>query len=101
MLYKQPASSLDSRLQESGANLRDVRSGARVLDILEFFLVHGGPAREVDIRMALHLPKSSTNDLLKTLLVRGLLTFNSKARINFPSFCLVKFGSWLSNFYFG
>ena len=33
----------------SGANLRGARSGARVLDIMDFFLVHGGPAREVDI----------------------------------------------------
>ena len=78
-----------------------VKSCARVMDVLEFFYERGAPAREVDIRTALNLAKSSTNDLLKTLLLRGYLTLDPATRTYFPSFRLVKFGGWLSNFYFG
>lgn len=78
-----------------------VKSCARVIDVLEFFYERGAPAREVDIRTALNLAKSSTNDLLKTLLQRGYLTLDPATRTYFPSFRLAKFGGWLSNFYFG
>lgn len=78
-----------------------VKSCARVIDVLEFFHARGAPAREVDIRAALNLAKSSANDLLKTLLQRGYLTLDPVTRTYFPSFRLAKFGSWLSSFYFG
>lgn len=78
-----------------------VKSCARVIDVLEFFHERGAPAREVDIRSALNLAKSSANDLLKTLLQRGYLTLDAPTRTYFPSFRLAKFGNWLSGFYFG
>jgi DNA-binding IclR family transcriptional regulator len=78
-----------------------VKSCARMIDVLEYFHERARPAREVDIRAALRLPKSSANDLLKTLLQRGYLTLDPATRTYFPSFRLAKFGSWLSNFYFG
>jgi DNA-binding IclR family transcriptional regulator len=78
-----------------------VKSCARVIDVLEFFHERAAPAREVDIRAALNLAKSSANDLLKTLLQRGYVTLDPATRTYFPSFRLAKFGGWLSNFYFG
>jgi DNA-binding IclR family transcriptional regulator len=78
-----------------------VKSGARVLEILEFFQERNAPAREVDVRTTLQLPKSSTNELLKTLTAQGFLAFDSQSKTYFPSYRLVKYGHWLSKFYYG
>lgn len=87
--------SVDARKTDS------VKSAARVLDIFEFFYHFRQPARGVDVATFLELPKSSTNVLLKTLVDSGYLTFNPKAKTYFLSFRLVRFGNWLSSFYFG
>jgi DNA-binding IclR family transcriptional regulator len=78
-----------------------VKSAARVLEIFEFFYRCRRPARAVEISEFLDLPKSSTNGLLKTLVETGYVTFNKAAKTYFPSFRIVRFGSWLSSFYFG
>jgi DNA-binding IclR family transcriptional regulator len=78
-----------------------VKSAARVLDIFEFFYRSRRPARAVEIAEFLDLPKSSTNGLLKTLVETGYVTFNKTAKTYFPSFRIVRFGSWLASFYFG
>jgi DNA-binding IclR family transcriptional regulator len=69
-----------------------VKSGARVLDVFDYLNEFQRPAREVDIRTALSLPKSSTNDLLKTMVTRGYLAFNALERTYSPSYRLVRFG---------
>jgi DNA-binding IclR family transcriptional regulator len=78
-----------------------VKSAGRVLDIFEFFYRFRRPARGVDIANFLEIPKSSANGLLKTLVDTGYLTFNPKTKSYFLSFRLVRFGNWLSSFYFG
>lgn len=69
-----------------------VKSGARVLDVFDFLYSYQRPAREVDIRTALALPKSSTNDLLKTMVTRGYLAFDALERTYSPSYRLARFG---------
>lgn len=78
-----------------------VKSGARVLEIFEFFYRAQRPARGVEIAEALNLPKSSSNGLLKMLVEAGYLTFNDRRKTYFPSFRIVRFGNWLASFYFG
>jgi DNA-binding IclR family transcriptional regulator len=70
-----------------------VKSGARVLDIFDFLYHFKRPAREVEIRTALSLPKSSTNDLLKTMVTRGYLAFSVLDRTYSPSYRLARFGN--------
>jgi DNA-binding IclR family transcriptional regulator len=72
-----------------------------VLEIFEFFARFRQPARGFEIASFLAIPKSSANGLLKTLVDTGYLTFNDKSKAYFPSFRMVRFGSWLSSFYFG
>jgi len=72
-----------------------VKSGARVLDVFDFLYNFDMPAREVDIRTALSLPKSSANDLLKTMVMRGYLAFDVFDRTYSPSYRLARFGSSL------
>lgn len=52
-------------------NDSQVKSAARVLDILEFLTRRDEPASLVEIATALGLPKSSTHALLRTLVLRG------------------------------
>ena len=77
-----------------------VKSGARVLEVFELFYEARRPLRAVDIGSALHFPKSSTVELLKTLVETGYLSFDTDAKTYFPSFRMVRFGSWLSDHYY-
>jgi DNA-binding IclR family transcriptional regulator len=70
-----------------------VKSGARVLDVFDYLYHLQRPAREVEIRIALSLPKSSTNDLLKTMVTRGYLAFSVLDRTYSPSYRLARFGN--------
>ena len=78
-----------------------VKSGVRVLEIFEFFERLQRPARSIEVGLALNMPKSSANELLKTLVETGYVTFNFEDKTYFPSFRLIKFGFWLSTAYFG
>jgi DNA-binding IclR family transcriptional regulator len=78
-----------------------VKSGARVLEVLEYFCVAMRPLRAVEISDALELPRSSANELLKTLVATGYLCFDKQLKTYFPSFRIVTLGHWLSSFYFG
>lgn len=78
-----------------------VKSGARVLDVFEYFNELRRPAREVEIRGALGLPKSSAHELLSTLTDRGYLTYDEQTASFFLSFRMLRIASWLGAFYFG
>lgn len=78
-----------------------VKSGVRVLEIFEYFERVKRPARSIEVGLALGMPKSSANELLKTLVETGYVTFNFDDKTYFPSFRLIKFGFWLSSAYFG
>ena len=57
-----------------------VKSGARVIEVLEFLNRQSEPVRAVEICRALGLPASSANDLLKTLVDTGYLEFDEAAK---------------------
>jgi DNA-binding IclR family transcriptional regulator len=78
-----------------------VKSGARVLAVLEYFYVARRPVRAIEVGRALGLPRSSANELLATMVDTGYLCFNADDKTYFPSFRIVRFGHWLSSFYFG
>jgi len=87
---------MDGGLTRSGQEGM-VKSGARVLDVFDFLSHVQRPAREVEIRNALALPKSSTNDLLKTMVGRGYLAFDVLDRTYAPSYRLARFGKMVDS----
>jgi DNA-binding IclR family transcriptional regulator len=58
----------------------EVRSAARVLELLEFLARVGGPVSLKDAAAALRLPKSSAHGLLQTLVTRGYAERDSAER---------------------
>lgn len=72
-----------------------VKSGTRVLEVLEYFKRGQRPARAIEIGAALKLPKSSANVLLKTLVETGYLTFEARSKSYFPSLRVLRLGNWL------
>jgi DNA-binding IclR family transcriptional regulator len=74
-------------------NETEVKSAARVLEILEFLTRSGAPASLADITVALGLPKSSAHALLRTLLLRGYVARDAAERYALvPAF---RDGSWI------
>jgi DNA-binding IclR family transcriptional regulator len=74
-------------------NEAEVKSAARVLEILEFLTRSGAPASLADITVALGLPKSSAHALLRTLLLRGYVARDDAERYALvPAF---RDGSWI------
>lgn len=69
-----------------------VKSGARVIDVLEFLNCLSAPARAVEICRALDLPASSANDLLKTLVDTGFLDFDETTKTYALGLRAAKFG---------
>jgi len=78
-----------------------VKSGARVLAVLEYFYLAQRPLRAVEVGKTLGLPRSSANELLHTMVDTGYLCFSAEDKTYFPSFRIVRLGHWLSSFYFG
>ncbi len=72
-----------------------VKSGSRVLEVLEYFKRAQRPARAIEIGETLKLPKSSANVLLKTLVETGYLTFDARSKCYFPSLRVLRLGNWL------
>jgi len=75
------------------------KSASRALDLLVFFADRREAARAVDIAEALDLPRSSADQLLKTLVRTGYLTFQSGPKTYFPSPTLALFGEWIAQTY--
>jgi DNA-binding IclR family transcriptional regulator len=69
-----------------------VKSAARVLAALEFFQLQSRPVHAKELRDALLMAKSSTSQLLQTLVGVGYLTFDPDTKTYLPSFRLVKLG---------
>lgn len=78
---------------------RRVKSGARVVSVLEYFHQLDRPARAVEIGRALGLAPSSANDLLKTLVDVGYLEFDEDDKSYFPGLRAAMFGRWLTQCY--
>lgn len=76
-----------------------VKSGARVVDVLEYLRRTNRPARAIDIAEALKLPASSANDLLKTLADIGFLEFDETDKTYAPGLRAALFGRWVASAY--
>ncbi len=79
--------------RETHADYR-VKSGARAIQVLEFFRGRGCPARAIDVGRELELSPSSTNDLLKTLVDVGYLEFDERSKFYFIGARAAIFGHW-------
>jgi DNA-binding IclR family transcriptional regulator len=75
------------------------RSATRALDVLTYFAHVQQPARASSIADALQMPRSSTDQLLKTLVNAGYLVFFSENKTYFPSPRLHVVGDWLAKTY--
>lgn len=87
---------------DGGGALRDggefrVKSGARVVAVLDLFRQLKSPLRACEISELLNLAPSSTNDLLKTLVEVGYLDFDRKPKTYFPGIRAAMFAQWLAN----
>jgi DNA-binding IclR family transcriptional regulator len=77
-----------------------VKSGARSLQVLEFFLQHGEPARTAEIGRYLGIPNSSADELLRTLAQLGYVAFNPRTKCYAPSYRLFGLGKGLETRFF-
>jgi DNA-binding IclR family transcriptional regulator len=77
----------------------NAKSASRALDILVHFESVRRPQRAIDIAEALQLPRSSTDQLLKTLLNAGYLVFFPDGKTYFPSARLSPFSEWMADTY--
>jgi DNA-binding IclR family transcriptional regulator len=94
---KKAASRSDVCAKDAGAESHaeyPVKSGARTVQILEFFRDRKAPARAIDVGRYLELSPSSANDLLKTLAEIGYLEFDEKTKFYFIGARAAMFGHW-------
>lgn len=77
------------------------RSAARAFDVMEYFLETGASARTTDISSHLGIPNSSTDELLKTMTVKGYLAFDKVSRRYHPSYRLMTLVQGLERQFFG
>lgn len=78
-----------------------VKSGARVVEILELFAREQRPLSATEIGAALDYPKSSASLLLHTLVECGWLSLNSESMRFFPTLRVSALGDWLPLALFG
>lgn len=71
-----------------------VKSAQRVFELLELFESECRPLRVVEIVSRLEMPQSSVSMLLKTLVARGYMEFDPRARTYCPSVRVSFLGDW-------
>lgn len=76
-----------------------VKSGMRVIEILEFFQQAQSPMTATVIGKELGYPKSSTSHLLHTLCEAGLLSFDAEG-LYMPTLKLTALGDWIPDVLF-
>ncbi len=78
-----------------------VKSAVRVLEVLDYFRLHQGPATLKEICAALDYPQSSGTVLLKNLTQLGYLSYDRATRQYFPTMRVAALGDWISHALFG
>ena len=77
-----------------------VKSGARSLQVLEFFFHNRRPARTSEISRFLGVPNSSTDELLRTMAALGYVAFNPRNKCYAPSYRLFAIARGLEDGFF-
>ena len=72
-----------------------VKSAARALEVLELFRAERRQLTAAEIGHALGYPKSSTNALLKSLVMLGYLVLDPRSLRYFPSISVTALGDWI------
>jgi DNA-binding IclR family transcriptional regulator len=78
-----------------------VKSCLRTLEVLEYFMTAGVPARTIEISEALGIPNSSADEILRTLAASGYLTYNQANKLYAPSYKIVANASSIEQSFFG
>ena len=78
-----------------------VKSVARVLEVMELFAQRREPLSGVQVSSALNYPKSSTNAILKSLVILNYLTLDLNNLKYFPAVRISYLGDWLPIFLSG
>jgi DNA-binding IclR family transcriptional regulator len=91
------SSQADGRSRGRGS----VKSCLRTLEVLEYFMNAGVPARTIEISEALGIPNSSADEILRTLAATGYLTYNQATKLYAPSYKIVANASSIEQSFFG
>jgi len=78
-----------------------VKSCLRTLEVLEYFMAAGVPARTIEISAAIGIPNSSADEILRTLAGRGYLSYNQATKLYSPSYKLVASANAIEHSFFG
>ena len=81
--------SANSQAEGRSGGRGSVKSCLRTLEVLEYFMKSGEPARTIEISEALGIPNSSADEILRTLASTGYLTYNQATKLYAPSYKLV------------
>ena len=74
-----------------------VKSAERVIEILKVFARYQEPLSQASLLDATGYPQSSMTALLKTLTANGLLHYNTRSRLYYPTTVVKQLGSWIDD----
>ncbi len=78
-----------------------VKSCLRTLEVLEYFMNSGEPARTIEISEALGIPNSSADEILRTLASTGYLSYSQATKLYAPSYKIIANASSIEQSFFG
>ena len=79
-----------------GTSAEGVKSADRAMAVLEVFRSRRSPLSAREIAEALDMPRSSTNVLLRSLILGGYLRCDEVRALYFPTLRVFHLGSWLA-----
>lgn len=74
-----------------------VKSALRVIEILKVFMRYRSPLSQSALIEATGYPQSSMTALLKTLTTNGLLHYNGRSRLYYPTILVKQLGNWIDD----
>lgn len=95
---------MNSRIEAEEGRSRgrgSVKSCLRTLEVLEYFMRTGVPARTIEISEALAIPNSSADEILRTLASAGYLSYNPSSKLYAPSYKIVANAGSIESSFFG
>lgn len=93
--------SSNSQAEGKSGGRGSVKSCLRTLEVLEYFMSTGIPARTIEISEALGIPNSSADEILRTLASTGYLSYNQSTKLYAPSYKIVANASAIEQSFFG